>query len=283
MIKKSVKRVVPEGTWLFKTLERIYDFFKELRRIGNKGRLPDFLIIGAQKSGTSSLWHYLSQHPGIKPAYNKEIHYFSFHYDKPMKWYRSYFPRAKGVTGEASTSYLFHPQAAERAAKHVPDAKIIVLLRDPVERAYSQYRHQVRQGREKRSFLEALKQEDKLMKEERKKMEADENYYSEAYDHYSYQARGEYASQLKRWYKHYPKKQVLVIDYAELAEHPSIAANKALKFLGLEQLELTTYDVIQTGGKKEPMSEAARKLLEKRFSSENKKLKKLVGEQLSWL
>ena len=114
------------------------------------GRLPDFVIIGAQRCGTSSLYSYLIEHPQIAPATRKELHYFDLNYAAGDEWYRSQFPQFPDtpfdgrltVTGEASPYYLFHPMAAERCASVVPDAKLIVMVRDPVERAYSHYHHE---------------------------------------------------------------------------------------------------------------------------------------------
>ena len=110
--------------------------------------LPDFLILGAQRCGTTSLYNYLAQHPSVGPlVLEKGAHYFSTNYDKSLAWYRSHFPmkwraaaeRRHGrpfVTGEGSPYYLFHPLAAQRVAKTLPHVKLLVMLRDPVERAY---------------------------------------------------------------------------------------------------------------------------------------------------
>ena len=94
--------------------------------------LPDFLIIGAQKSGTTFLYQLLVQHPHVKPAFVKEVHYFDLEYRKGVNWYRSHFPlqmrnSREYITGEASPYYLFHPHAPRRASAVVPDAKLVVL------------------------------------------------------------------------------------------------------------------------------------------------------------
>src|SRR5437660_11101224 len=119
--------------------------------------LPDFLIIGTQKGGTTSLYNYLIEHPGIGPAYTKEIHFFNLNFSRGPAWYRAQFPsrltryyaeyiqKTPYITGEASPYYLFHPQAPMRAARYVPKVKLLAILRNPVDRAYSQYQHQLRQ------------------------------------------------------------------------------------------------------------------------------------------
>src|SRR5947209_1159841 len=137
-------------------------------RSADRRALPDFLIIGAQKAGTTSLYRYLAAHPDIVASTRKEVHFFDINFWRGEWWYRSLFPLRRrlqrrpplrnrpAITGEASPYYLFHPFAPERAAQLLPDAKLIVLLRDPVERAWSHYRHEVANGRETMTFPDAL-------------------------------------------------------------------------------------------------------------------------------
>ena len=153
--------------------------------------MPDFIIIGTQKGGTTSLYRYLIDHPNIAPIYIKEPHYFDIHFHKGIGWYRSHFPTAVEkyyarhvekhdlITGEASPYYLFHPRAPQRVAKTLPKAKLIILLRNPVDRAYSQYQHQLRQpGVEPLSFEEAIAYEEKRLAGEEEKILRDEKYDS---------------------------------------------------------------------------------------------------------
>jgi hypothetical protein len=127
--------------------------------------LPNYLIIGAQKAGTSSLFNYLSMHPQVKNSYKKEVHYFDKNYDKPINWYKQYFPFKFGVNdktmiGEATPNYLYHPFVAGRIKKTIPDVKMIVLLRNPVERVISQYFQAVRKNNEKRPLMQSLLEEE---------------------------------------------------------------------------------------------------------------------------
>ena len=126
--------------------------------------LPSVLIIGAQKGGTTSLFSYLVQHPDVLAPLTKEIHYFDLQYDREDKWYRGHFPFARrlergAVTIDASPYYLPHPLVPARAAQLVPEAKLVAVLRDPVDRALSHYHHEVRAGRESLSFADAIDQE----------------------------------------------------------------------------------------------------------------------------
>src|SRR5690348_1015601 len=147
--------------------------------------LPDFLIIGTQRGGTTSLYHYLQAHPCIGPASTKEVHFFDMRFHKGLAWYRGHFPsridqyaveQAHGhslVTGEATALYLFHPHAPKRVAEALPSVKLIVLLRNPVNRALSHYYHAVKHGQETLSFEEAIQGEEQRTAQEREKLLAD--------------------------------------------------------------------------------------------------------------
>src|SRR6266496_2269605 len=148
--------------------------------------LPDFLIIGTQRGGTTALYHYLKTHPCIASASTLDTHFFDKKFSKGLGWYRGHFPtrlekfyaeHLRGhpfVTGEANSSYLFHPHVPKRVAQELPQAKLIVLLRNPVDRAYSQYYHAIELGRETFSFEEAIQYEQERTAREREKILADE-------------------------------------------------------------------------------------------------------------
>src|SRR5438874_1739426 len=185
--------------------------------------MPDFIIIGTQKGGTTSLYRYLIEHPCIAPIYIKEPHFFDIYFYKGLQWYRAHFPTTVGkyyarhiqkhdlITGEASPYYLFHPQAARRVAKTLPKARLIVLLRNPIDRAYSQYQHQTRQrGVEPLTFEEALECEEKRLAGEEEKLLKDDKYCSFNHRHYSYLARSKYIEQLPTWMSIFPKEQFLI-------------------------------------------------------------------------
>ena len=122
--------------------------------------LPRFLIIGAKRCGTTSTYSYLVQHPRIMAAWRKEVHFFdnARKYPRGEPWYRAHFPRARPglISGEATPEYMFRPDATARMARHVPGARLIALLRNPVDRTVSQYHFRVRRGVERRGLEEAL-------------------------------------------------------------------------------------------------------------------------------
>lgn len=199
----------------------------------HRGTLPDFIVIGAQKAGTTSLDAYLREHPDVLPCAWKEVQFFhGLRYLEGEDWYRRQFldpgdlrrvpayRERQLINGEATPYYLFHPHVPERIAGMVPNARLIALLRDPVARAYSHYQHNVRRGKEPLPFADALKREDEIFPGEHARMQADPGYRSEAYYRYSYKQRGCYADQLERYYRLFPREQLLIVKSEDLFERP---------------------------------------------------------------
>ena len=157
-------------------------------------RLPDFLVIGAQRAGSTSLFAQLCAHSGVAAPSHKEIHYLDLQSFRSLRWYRSHFPptaAARGrITGEASPYYLFHPAVPARVAAELPGVLLVALLRDPVPRAYSQYQLSVRDGHEQLGFEEALRAEPDRLAGEEARLLSDRAYRADAHRHQSYAARG---------------------------------------------------------------------------------------------
>jgi hypothetical protein len=220
--------------------DRLLDLRARYRQSRQRpGALPHFLIIGAQKAGTTFLYDELVKHPQILGAMTKEVHFFDSNYHKGTAWYRSFFPTPatlaarQAITGEASPSYLVHPHAARRVQALTPNVKLIVLLRDPVARAYSHYHHEVRLGYETLPFAAAIARERERLAGEYERMVVDEAYTSPACLHFSYRMRGEYVTQLHQWYAHFPHEQILTLSAEELYRHPAVMLRAVLTFLGL--------------------------------------------------
>ena len=238
----------------------------------NRKRI-DFLIIGAQKSGTSSLMEYLNENLQINPPSTKEVHYFDFNYDKSKKWYHNHFTFSRGeITGEASPFYFFHPQAPERIHQYNPNLKLIAILRNPVERAWSQYRMNRSRNRETLSFIEALKEEKNRLRED-----GDfNNKYSSAQLH-TYKMRGLYAEQLERWYQFFPKEQILVLNYHTFYEKPWENVQQIYKFLDVAPYFGVTDYTVNQSKIQEDMDVASQQLLEEYYKEPNKRLADLTG------
>ena len=249
--------------------------------------LPDFLIIGTQKGGTSSLYANLQQHPQVAGAFRKEVKFFDCNYPHGMMWYRSHFEyRAalrsnQALTGEASPYYMYHPVAANRIKKELPGVKMIALLRNPVERAYSHYNHMFRSGRETLSFEEAINREEERLAGEVEKISADPYYSVYTHMHFSYLGRGRYVEQLKRSFSLFPREQILVLNSRDLFENPDDAFQQSLKFLGLPEWHPTEYKV-KNQASYSGMPAGMRQRLVDYFKPYNEQLEDLLGMKFNW-
>jgi len=240
---------------------------------------PPFMIIGAGKAGTTSLERYLIQHPRIDPVIVKEIHFFDFRYKFGKGWYKAHFPSvfSKNISGDFTPSYLDHPEALHRIRKEYPWMKFIVILRDPIERSYSQYQHTKRNGDETLTFEEAIKAESKRLEGEINKTKSDPNYVPINYNRYSYLERSKYHSQLKHWFEHFDRSQFLILQYEKVFEDLNKTMREIFKFLGLKPFEKIKFEKYNVGEDYEKINENTRNELKEFFKPFNKKLEELVG------
>jgi hypothetical protein len=249
--------------------------------------LPQLLIIGGQRCGTTAFFYYLAQHPDLTPPTSKEVHYFDLNYDRGLDWYRAFFPRADSDAGRRTLSYdnspyyIFHPAAAQRAQQLVPDAKIIALLREPVSRAYSHYWHQRRANLETLSFAEALAAEDARLAGEEERLLADPGYRSDSHRNHSYRSRGLYAQQLQRWFDRFPREQFLILKSEDFFADPSTHMGKVLQFLGLSQPDSMRYEAMNVGQYSE-LDPAIKEELDAFYRPHNAALRALTGEAIDW-
>src|SRR5947209_2572930 len=207
--------------------------------------LPDFLIIGGQRCGTSSLYYYLTGLPGIAPAFTKEPHFFDECFSKGRGWYQAQFPsslrkmyvqnirKQHFLTGEGTPYYILHPHTPKRVFETVPGVKLIALLRNPVVRAYSQYWIEVKAGFETWSFEDAVKKEQERLAGEYERMLEDEHHYSHNFRHFSYLRRGIYIEQLENWMRYFPREQLLILKSEDLYQDPAAVLKRVLEFLGV--------------------------------------------------
>ena len=247
--------------------------------------IPYFLIIGAQKCGTTSLYNYLLDHPQIVSATTKEVHFFDFNFAQGWDWYLRHFPAPVGggkfITGEASPYYLFHPLVPERVGGLLPRVKLIVLLRNPAERAWSHYHHEVRLGFESLPFEEAMDAETARLAGEVEKMRLDAHYYSYNHQHYTYLARGIYVEQLQRWMELFPRNQFLILKTEDLEANPEAVVSETLKFLGLPEAQ-GGVKVRYNAGAYPQMSDRWRQKLGEYFRSHNQRLEEYLGLNFDW-
>jgi sulfotransferase family protein len=247
--------------------------------------LPDFLIIGAQKAGTTALYSYLRRHPHLTGPSWKEVSFFDRHYARGEAWYRGNFPnvmRTRGaLVGEASPSYLFHPLAPERVAALVPGVRLVALLRNPVDRALSHYQHEVALGREPLSFEDALDAEEERLRGEVERLRAEPAYFSHAWWNYTYKGRGRYAEQLERWLAVFPREQLLIRSSEELLAEPERTYASVLEFLGAAPHRLDSYPRVFEREYDE-MRPETRAQLAGHFAEPNRRLYELLGRDLGW-
>jgi len=258
------------------------------------GALPDFVVIGAMKCGTSFFYDLLTRHPNVERAAVKEVHYFSKqeNFRKGIEWYRRFFPTPmpedgqKSITGEASPSYLNNRHAPERLAGAVPEARLIVLLRNPVDRAYYHYHMAVRHGIELKSFEEVVEEERARLLEEDNEpsrpglADSTDPGSSRAPEH-SYFKRGIYVDQLLRWRKFFGDEQMLVLKSEDFFERPQDSLKLVLEYLDLPYWE----PELQSRKAKreyEPMDPATRQRLEEYFEPHNRRLYDHLGVDLGW-
>jgi hypothetical protein len=265
---------------------------------------PDFLLIGAKRGGTTSAYFHVLSHPQVLPLFpsarfipkgrdTKGTHYFASDFDRSPQWYRSYFPtrarRALGarrtggvvVAGEASPYYLFHPLAPARAAQLAPEAKLLVALRDPVERTYSAYREQVRNGVETLTFEEALAKEAERTAGEEQRLLEDPYHYSFAHEFQSYAAQSRYAASLERWLQHFPRTQLHVWASEDYYEDADTTVRDICAFLGLERQDLPVIPALNAAPRA-PMDQATRAALIERFADDVAATERLLGRTMPW-
>jgi hypothetical protein len=260
--------------------------------------LPDFLIIGCQRGGTSSLYKYLGRHPQISPALRKESEYFSVNYTKGEDWYRAHFPvrwriAASELVGgdrlvfEATPDYLLDPRAPQRARDLVPDAKLIVLLREPGARALSHYMHNMRLGLETEPFELALRLEEARLAEDLQRLttETDNPLYS--FRRYSYVTRGLYSDQVQRWLEVFPRDQFLFLESESFFADPATSLKEILRFVEAVEWSPSEFRNYSYDSRKnvayEPVPSDVRDFLDRRFASSNETLRSLLPGTLGWL
>jgi hypothetical protein len=259
----------------------------EQRRASPGSRLvtaPDFVIIGAQRGGTTSMYAYLTAHPRVVPASAKELHYLTDRHERGPDWYLGQFPAelpAGTLTGEATPYALYHPQAPRRLHAIAPRAKLIALLRNPVDRAYSHYALERARGDETLDFGDALDAEPERLAGEEAKLAQDPTHVSWAHKHHSYIARGAYAPQLARWFEFFPREQMLVLGSEDLYERTEETFGRVTAFLGIGAGGAIPFAAHNRGSGKVMEPEIRRRLSE-HFSPLNMELTDVLGWNPGW-
>lgn len=253
---------------------------------------PSFLIVGGQRCGTTSMFKTLVQHRAVaKPFLRKGVHYFDKHYEKGEGWYQGHFPvaatsrlRRRGgvsITGESSPYYMFHPLAGARIAADLPGVRLIALVRDPVERAYSAHSHERARGYEDQPFERALELESERTDGERERMLADPAFDSFALQHHAYLARGRYHEHLSRLSDLVGRERLHVVDSHDFFTDPHQAFGEVLDFLGLPWQDGIAFEQ-HNSRTRAAMPEGLRTRLEDHFAPYDEDLRQWWGRTPSW-
>lgn len=253
--------------------------------------LPDLIVIGVGRGGTTSLYHYLDQHKCISKSAYDEIGYFDDNYNLGINWYRSMFPTifhkkkiiskyGKFLTYEVTPWYIRRPWIIERIHDILPTVKIIAVLRNPVDRTYSHYHMAKRNQIISNSFDKIIDSDINFLNNSKNIQNFNNEYYKEIVQN-SFLARGFYAEQLENWFKVFPREQILIISSEELAENTQSTLDLIFKFLNLKPQKIPNLKKMNVA-KYPPMSVKTRNKLNKFFQNYNENLFELVGKRFSW-
>tara|TARA_Y100000817_G_C16859644_1_gene545296 strand:+ start:1673 stop:2512 length:840 start_codon:yes stop_codon:yes gene_type:complete len=246
--------------------------------------LPDFIINGTVRSGTTSLYYNICEHPSILSADYDEIGFFDSNYQLGINWYRSMFPTQKeiselkkktgfAITGEDTPFYFWKKEAARRILNDLPNVKIISIFRNPIDRAYSNYNLSIRANTEKLSFEDAIEEEMRFL---------DEHSFRESVDRQrSYIAKGIYEKQINFWFEIFPKKQIHILSTEDMKKNPQDTLKKIFRFLEIPEYTIENPHN-QKAVKYEKMSEETRKLLCDFYKPHNEKFFQIIDKKFDW-
>jgi hypothetical protein len=259
--------------------------------------LPSFLICGGQRCGTTSMYRALAAHPAVRKAVrHKGVHYFDIGYAHGPAWYRGHFPTRRAVarqsaaiggmpiqTFESSPYYMYHPLAPARIGADLPGVKLIVLTRDPVERAYSQHAHEVARGFETETdFTRALALEPSRLDGESERLAADPSAYSFAHQHHGYRARGEYVRYLERLADVLGRDRIHVVDSAAFFAKPEQVYDEVVDFLKLPHLGRPMFEQHNARPRELAIPTRVRAALSRHYEPYDEVLGAWLGYTVSW-
>lgn len=262
------------------------------RATANRRPLPDFVLLGAMRAGTTSLFRDLQKHPQMVPPMKKEIHYFDYHHADGLAWYRAHFPtsserdvvqvrRGRSLTGEGTPNYLAHPYAPRWAADELPETRFIVLLRDPVERAFSHWKLMTRLGHETLPFAQAVARETDRIGPDWRRMQREPEHPAGDWFRFSYVARGRYAEQLERWFDAIDRSRFLVVRSEDHHSEPGETWDRIIAFIGADPWRPPDFSDAHGTASQGPDPDVAARLRTE-LAPDAERLTALLGANFAW-
>jgi hypothetical protein len=281
---RPVRRLLPVDNSLSARLKRSAKW-KTRRATATRRVLPDFVIIGGQRCGTTSLYDSLAEHRIMDASHNKEVHFFDLSFDRGVDWYRAHFPLASKMPGrisfEATPNYLASADTPKLMQSVMPDVRLIALLRNPVERTHSSWKLRTYEGSESRSFEEAVEAElagATMMYDD---VDADGMLLLERSMHWAYVEKSRYAEHFTRWFESFDRDQILILDSEALFANPAEGLARIETFLGVEHDPAI---VLPRTNSTAPSSiePAFRTYLREYFAPYNDRLEQMTGITFDW-
>ena len=275
-----------------------FSFEKLYRKMTSRLRqLPDFIIIGAGRAGTTALYSYLIQHPLIAAALTDnnesvaDLHFFEYIISNNIQWYKSHFPilfsksnkhKNSFITGEYTSTYMYHPDVPKRIFNLLPKIKLIVILRNPIDKAYSTYQQQFRFGEYTTSFEDTINAEFRRIDLNKDFPELNSNNYDfENFVAQNIIRHGVYADYLETWLKIFDRKQILILNSDDLKKSTNETLHRVFKFLNISNYDIKDTSQVNVG-KYPPISKITRKKLIEFFKPHNQRLNKLLDTEFDW-
>jgi len=252
--------------------------------------LPDFIVIGAKRCGTTSLYHYLGLHPCIKRSSHDHLGFFDDNFRLGINWYKSYFPTVFTkyyvkscekyfMTYDVTATYIRRPWSATNILKTLPNIKLLVILRNPIDRAYSDYNDRENSRKTNITFEDTIKEEIKMLEKEANETGSRE--YDASIMQKSVLAKGFYADQLKTWFNLFPKENILILLTEDFSINPNKTFEEISNFLKLPNYNIKNFEK-KNVGKYQKMNPETRKFLINYYKPYNEQLYKIVEKNFNW-
>lgn len=287
--RKAISQKIRHIQFLYKPARYFYKNYCNFT--SNARASPSFYLIGMSASGTSSFFMNLIKHPQIYPPVKKETRFFNHNFEKGMSWYKANFPlkilmKPNQITGEGTPAYMDYSYVPERIKNFTPNAKFIILIRNPIDRAFSSYHKRLQKGFENLSFEKAIDAELDLIKNDDNLSNTDDLAFFDLINEEkprTYLRRNMYSPKIEKWFQTFGNPdQFLILETKELKKHPQETYDKAFKYLGLKKFKIENLAIFNVQSNKQQMLGSTRKMLQDFFKPYNERLYEFLGKRFEW-